>query len=116
MTTPQVLITQSAQAVVQTTAADPAVVEVLAQAVPVAIEVGVPGPQGPVGPVRQPDEVRIDTATAGVIYSGKAINGAAESSLTWTIIRTTYSAAGLRLTRKVATGVTWTGRAGHTYT
>lgn len=115
MTTPQVLVTQSAQATVQVSPANPAVVEILAPAVPVAVEVGVPGPQGPIGPVRQPDKVRIDTSTAGIIYAGRAVNGSAESSAAWTVTRSTYSPAGVRQTKGTATGVTWTGRSGHTY-
>jgi hypothetical protein len=69
----------------------------------------VPTPQRPI------TETRIDTTTTGVIYVGQAISGAAEGSPVWTIVRTTYSAAGIRLTKGTATGVTWTGRAGHTY-
>lgn len=70
----------------------------------------VPTPQRPI------TATRVDTATAGVIYVGQAINGAAESSPVWTIVRTTYSAAGVRTSKGTATAVTWTGRAGHTYT
>ncbi len=112
MTTPQVLVTQSAQATVQVSPADPAVVEVLAPAVPVAVEVGVPGPQAP---VRPPNELRVDTGTAGTVYAGRAVNGSAESSAAWTITRSTYNPAGVRQTKGTATGVTWTGRTGHTY-
>lgn len=115
MTTPQILVTQSAQATVQVSPANPAVVEVLAPAVPVAVEVGVPGPQGPIGPVRQPDEVRIDASAAGTIYAGRAVNGSAEGAAFWTITRSLYNAAGIRTGKGTAANVTWTGRAGHTY-
>lgn len=60
-------------------------------------------------------ETRIDTSTAGTIYVGRAPNGASEGASMWEIVRTTYSAAGIRLTRGTATGVTWTGRTSHTY-
>lgn len=115
MTTPQVLVTQSTQATVEITAADPAVVEVSAPSVPSVIEVEVPGPQGPIGPIRQPDALRIDTSASGVVFTGKAPNGAAEDAAVWTITRTIYNAAGVRQSKGTATGVTWTGRAGHTY-
>lgn len=80
------------------------------------VGLGPQGPAGPPGPSSLPPEVRVDAATAGTIYAGQAANGSAEASAVWTLTRTTYSAAGVRLTKGTATGVTWTGRAGHTYT
>jgi hypothetical protein len=67
-------------------------------------------------PNRPVSAVRVDTSTSGIIYVGEAIYDAEESSPIWTITRSTYNAAGIRLTKGTATGVTWTGRAGHTYT
>lgn len=49
MTTPQVQITQSAQATVEVASAADAVVEVTAPAAPLIVEINVPGPQGPPG-------------------------------------------------------------------
>lgn len=66
-------------------------------------------------PERPVTAIRVDTSTAGVIYVGEAIYNAAESSPVWTIVRSTYSPAGIRTGKGTATGVTWTGRAGHTY-
>jgi len=66
-------------------------------------------------PDRPVTEVRIDTSTAGVIYVGQAIHGAAEGSPVWTITRSTYSAAGLRTSKLQAVAVTWTGRVSHSY-
>lgn len=108
MTTAEVLSTQ--QVVITETAVN--VLEVTAPTAPAVVQVVAQGPQGPqaLAPA-----VRIDTATTGVIYVGQAINGAAESSPVWTITRTTYNAAGVRQSKGTATGVTWTGRAGHTY-
>jgi hypothetical protein len=60
--------------------------------------------------------VRVDAATAGTIYKGQAGTGSSDSAAVWTIVKTTYSAAGVRLTKGTATNVTWTGRASHTYT
>lgn len=65
---------------------------------------------------REVKEVRVDTDTQGVIYVGRGVYGLAESSVGWTITRTTYNIAGVRQSKGTATGVTWTGRAGHTYT
>lgn len=115
MTTPQVLVTQSAQSTVEIIAANPSVVEVSAPSIPSVIEIEVPGPQGPIGPIRQPDRLHIDTSVSGIVFTGKAVNGSLDDSPAWTITRTTYNAAGVRQSKGTATGVTWTGRAGHTY-
>lgn len=73
--------------------------------------------EGPAGPARLPEEIRVDTLTAaGTIYVGRADNGTAESSPNWTIVKTTYSAAGVQLTKGSATAVNWTNRTSHTYT
>ena len=76
------------------------------------IEVLTPGPQGPIRVGR----VLTDAATAGTIYVGTAPGGTAESTATWTITRSLFSAAGVRTSKGTATGVTWTGRSSHTYT
>lgn len=48
------------------------------------------------------------------IYAGTAPAGSAEGSAVWRITRITYS-SGTQTATGVATNVTWTGRAGHTY-
>ena len=60
-------------------------------------------------------ETLVDASTAGVIYVGTAAHGTAEGSAAWTITRSVFNAAGTRTSRGTATGVTWTGRASHTY-
>lgn len=67
-------------------------------------------------PNRPVSSVRVDTTANGVIYVGEAIYEADEASPIWAITRTTYNAAGVRTSKGTATAVTWTGRAGHTYT
>lgn len=59
---------------------------------------------------------KVDATTSQLIYTGQAPSGSAEGAAVWTIVKTTYSTAGLRLTLGTATNVTWTGRASHTYT
>lgn len=59
--------------------------------------------------------IRADATTAGTVYMGRAANGTAESSASWTIIRTTYNTVGIRTSKLQAVAVTWTGRASHTY-
>lgn len=108
MTTAEVLSTQ--QVVITETAVN--VLEVTAPTSPAVVEVVTEGPQGAAS---LPTAVRIDTITTGTVYTGKAPNGASESAATWIITRTTYNAAGARQAKGTATGVTWTGRAGHTY-
>lgn len=76
---------------------------------------GITGATGPAGADAPVMTVRVDTSTAGTIYVGKALNGTAESSANWEIYKSTFDTAGLLLTTGVATNVTWTGRAGHTY-
>jgi hypothetical protein len=58
----------------------------------------------------------IDTATPGVIYAGTSIDGNDEAAPIWTIVRSLFNAAGVLTGTGTATNVTWTGRAGHTYT
>jgi hypothetical protein len=60
--------------------------------------------------------VRIDTATLGTIYVGRAASGTNEGDSVWTIVRTMYSSVGLRTSKGTSTNVTWTGRTGHNYT
>lgn len=108
MTTAEVLTTQ--QVVVTETATQ--VLEVIAPQAPAVVEVVTAGPQG-VGSLTE--EVRVDAATAGTIYVGKAANGSSEAAAVWSIIRSTYNAAGVRTAKGTALNVTWTGRAGHTY-
>lgn len=94
----------------------PAVVKVTAAGSPAVVRVATPGPVGPQGPVRQPDEVRIDTTTtANTIYAGTAVNGSTDAAVVWKVTRSIYNPAGQRTSKGVATDVTWTGRAGHTY-
>lgn len=59
--------------------------------------------------------VRIDSSTLGVLYVGKASAGSSESASAWTITRSTFSAAGVRISKGTATGVSWSGRTSHTY-
>lgn len=67
-------------------------------------------------PAGHPHEVRIDTTTtSNTIYAGTAVNGSTEAAAVWKITRSTYNPAGQRTSKGVATDVTWTGRAGHTY-
>lgn len=158
-------ITGTPQVTVEVVAGSPPVVEVTAPATPLAIEVAVPGPQGPSGPTGapgptgspgivsavaplnydsvnkalsidssvyataaqgtkadtalQPDDLNtalVDTTTTpSTIYVGKAPQGTSPSAALWTIIRSTYNAAGVRTAKGTAANATWTGRAGHSY-
>lgn len=58
-------------------------------------------------------EVRCDSG-ADLIYVGRASPGTAESSAGWVIKRRTFTAAGVLLTTRTATGA-WTNRASLTY-
>jgi len=80
-----------------------------APSVPTVVEINAPTLQQPVA------AVRVDAATAGAVYVGRASYGAAEGSPVWTITRSTYSPAGIRTSKGTATAVTWTGRTSHTY-
>ena len=60
-------------------------------------------------------EVRIDGAATSTVYTGRAPVGTAESASGWTIKRRTFSAAGVLLTTRTASGA-WTARASLTYT
>jgi hypothetical protein len=59
-------------------------------------------------------EVRIDGAATSTVYVGRAPVGTAESATGWTIKRRTFSAAGVLLTTRAASGP-WTARASLTY-
>lgn len=103
-----ITITEGTDQTTVVTAPAPAVtVEVL--------QVGPQGPQGTPGVSPLAPEVRIDTGTTQVIYVGQAVNGSTENSALWSITRTLYNSSGIRTAEGTATGVTWTGRAGHTY-
>jgi hypothetical protein len=58
--------------------------------------------------------VRIDASTA-TVYTGRAPVGTSESSSGWVIKRRTFTAAGVLLTTRTASGA-WTSRASLTYT
>lgn len=60
-------------------------------------------------------KVLIDGTTVGIIYVGTSPLGSAESASVWTITRSQFSAAGIRTSKGTASGVTWTGRATHSY-
>lgn len=64
----------------------------------------------------KPGVCRLDAATAGTVYIGVAASGTSEATAEWSITRSTFNAAGVRTSRGVASGVTWTGRTGHNYT
>lgn len=111
MTTPQVFVSQSSEATVEIIGTDPVVVEVSVPSVPSVVEVSVPGPQGPAGGLAR----RHDWAPP-YDYLGTAPLGTAESSSAWRITRLTINPAGAVTATGTAVNVTWTGRAGHTYT
>lgn len=60
--------------------------------------------------------VLVDADTAGTIYVGTAPSGSSQSAAVWSITRSTFTAAGIRASKGIATNVTWTGRASHSYT
>jgi hypothetical protein len=60
-------------------------------------------------------EVRIDGAATSTVYVGRAPVGTSESSSGWVIKRRTFSAAGVLLTTRTASGA-WVNRASLTYT
>lgn len=62
-----------------------------------------------------PNLARVDASTSGSIYAGSAAFGTAESSPAWTIVKTTFNAAGIRTSRGTATNVAWSSRASATY-
>jgi hypothetical protein len=80
-----------------------------APTIPVVVELNAPLLQQPTA------AIRVDASTAGTVYVGRASYGTPESSESWSITRTTYSAAGVRTSRTTATAVTWTGRVSYTY-
>lgn len=55
-------------------------------------------------------EVLIDSTQTGIIYVGEAPQGSSESSPVWTIKKSTFSSAGLLLSKQTATNVPWTDR------
>jgi hypothetical protein len=57
---------------------------------------------------------RIDASATTTIYNGRAAAGTAENATGWTIIKTTFSAFGAKLTEGTASGA-WTNRASLTY-
>lgn len=60
-------------------------------------------------------KVLVDALTAGIIYVGTAPIGSSMDAAIWTIIKTTYNPAGIRISKGTALAVTWAGRASHTY-
>jgi hypothetical protein len=76
------------------------------------VEIIHPGPQGPAA---ESAAIRVDAATAGIIYVGQAPHDSAESSPTWTVVRSLFDAAGVRTSKGQAVNVTWSGRATHNY-
>ena len=76
---------------------------------------GPAGADGPPGPSALPNEVRVDTDTAGTIYVGQAVSGSSESAAVWTIVRTIYNTSGVRTSLGTASNVNWTGRTSHIY-
>jgi hypothetical protein len=92
----------------------PAVVRLTVPAAPAVVRVAIPGPPGPSGGGAS-QSVRIDsTSTSNTIYVGKAPAATAESSTGWAITRTIFSAAGVLMTTRTASGA-WTSRASLTY-
>lgn len=75
------------------------------------------GPQGPQGPQGETAlrERRHDWSSP-YDYCGLAAVGSAENAAVWTITRLTINSSGDVTAVGTATNVTWTGRAGHTYT
>lgn len=76
---------------------------------------GPEGPAGPAGPIRV-GSVLIDAALSGTVYVGTAPTGSEESQDVWTIVRTLYDSAGVRIDKGTATDVNWTDRYSHIYT
>ena len=75
-----------------------------------SILVSATGLQGPSGALS-----RRHDWTQPYDYLGTAPLGTADNSPAWRITRLTVSPAGAVIATGVATNVTWTGRAGHTY-
>lgn len=80
---------------------------------------GAQGPQGDPGPAGADGvgvgDRRWDLASTTTAYCGVAPQGSLDSDAAWTITRLTFTAAGAVSATAVATDVTWTGRASHTY-
>lgn len=55
-------------------------------------------------------EVLIDSTQTGIIYVGEAPQGSSESSPVWVIRKSTFSFAGLLLSKQIATNVAWEDR------
>lgn len=87
-------------------------VEVIEEAGVKVVEVIHPGPQGP---ALLPAITRVDTNTPGIVYVGRAPYGTSETAPTWTITRSLFSAAGVRVSKGQAVAVAWTDRETATY-
>ena len=77
-----------------------------------SVQFALSGPPGASAPVYA---IRIDAATPGTVYVGRASVGSSEAATVWTIRRRTFSAAGVLLTTGTATGA-WSNRTNLTYT
>jgi hypothetical protein len=87
------------------------VVSVPSTSVVEAVTVGPQGPQGASG-----DKERRHDWVSPYDYCGTAPLGSSESASVWRVTRLTINALGDVTATGVATNVTWTGRATHTYT
>lgn len=123
MTVVTVEIIEAAAQVVEVVAPGPSpTVEALEAQPHGVVEVTQPGPPGPAGDPGEPGDpaptyaTLIDSTSPTTIYVGKAPEGAAVGDATWTIRRSTFSAAGVLLTTGTATNVNWTNRTSHVYT
>lgn len=75
------------------------------------VRVSTPGVQGPLRLGR----VRVDADAQGILFIGTAPLDTPENAADWKITRSIFSPAGIRIGRGTAIGVTWTGRANHSY-
>lgn len=82
----------------------------------VVVKTGVPGPRGVDGDPGTDATVhaRRYEESGNYIYCATAPQGSAEGLAVWRVTRITYT-SGVQSATGVATGVTWAGRAGHTY-
>lgn len=90
----------------------PAVVKVTVPSGPAVVRVATPGPPGPL----RIGQVRVDADTAGIVYVGSAPFGADESDEAWAITKSTFSSAGVRISKGQAVAVAWTNRETAIYT
>jgi len=93
----------------------PTVARVTVPSEPAVVRVATPGPPGEQGSAAPQYVVRIDAATTGTIYTGRAILGTDGSSTGWTIKRRIFSAAGVLAGTGTAAGA-WSNRANLIYT